>query len=291
MSRQSSLEFAILTMGVLCALLPGCVPGRAAAAPDDGGGTGEENALQVCASPDNLPFSNARLEGFENRLADLISMHLGRAVTYQWQSHQFGFVRDTLPRDECDLILGVPARLRPGEATVPYYRSSYVFVYRTGERYRIRSLDDAVLRKLRIGVHVDGGDERVPPAGALARRGITRNVQRFASLPGDTVSQPAARLIDAVAKGDLDVAIVWGPLAGYHAAQHSVRLSMVPVLPQREGNFPPLAFDIGIGVRPDDDALRQAIDAVVQRRQREITDLLLAYGVPVLDGKAEVANR
>lgn len=244
--------------------------------------------LAVCADPNNLPFSNARLEGFENKLADLVGRDLGRPVRYTWMPQRRGFVRNTLKAHRCDVIMGVPASFQLARATEPYYRSTYVFVYRKDRHLNLRSFDDPRLKHLRIGVHVIGDDyDNVPPATALTQRHIVRNVVGY-SIYGDySQPNPPARLIDAVVDRDIDVAIAWGPLAGYFARRAKVPLEVVPVSPQIDLPFLPFVFDIAMAVRRGDDSLRVRLDAIIEHRQGEIQKLLQDYGVPLLPLKAE----
>jgi mxaJ protein len=245
-------------------------------------------ALAVCADPNNLPFSNDKLEGFENKLAQLVGHDLGLPVRYTWLPQRRGFVRNTLKAGRCDVIMGVPSSFELARPTEPYYRSTYVFVYRKDRHLALRSFDDPRLRHLRIGVHVIGDDyDNVPPAAALAQRHIVRNVEGF-SIYGDySQPNPPARLIDAVARGEIDVAIAWGPLAGYFAHRSAVALEVVPVTPQVDVPFLPFVFDIAMAVRRGDDSLRARLDAVLGRHQDEIRRLLQDYDIPLLPLKAE----
>jgi mxaJ protein len=243
----------------------------------------KHRVLRVCADPNNLPFSNARLEGFENRIADLLARDLHARVEYRWWAQRRGFVRNTLRAGQCDVILGIPSGFELAQATRPYYRSSYVFVSRRDRRYRIESFDDPVLRRLRIGVHLVGDDgANTPPAHALANRGIVTNVRGY-TLYGDYRQEsPPSRLIEAVAKGEVDVAVAWGPLAGYYAPKQKVPLTIVPVSPQIDLPFLPFVFDIALGVRRGETAFRNELDAILRKRDAEIVRILDDYGVPRL---------
>jgi mxaJ protein len=253
-----------------------------------GGVSRREPALAVCADPNNLPFSNAKLEGFENKLADLIARDLGKAVTYTWLPQRRGFVRNTLKAHRCDVIMGVPASFQLARPTEAYYRSTYVFVYRKDRHLHLHSFDDPRLKHWRIGVHVIGDDyDNVPPATALAKRHLVRNVVGY-SIYGDySQPNPPARLIDAVVNREVDVAVAWGPLAGYFARRAKVPLEVVPVSPQIDLPFLPFVFDIAMAVRRGDDSLRARLDAIIEHRQSEIQKLLQDYGVPLLPLKAE----
>jgi mxaJ protein len=249
------------------------------------GGVDPAPELAVCADPNNLPFSNERLEGFENKLAAIIAADLGRQVRYTWLPQRRGFVRNTLRAGRCDVLMGVPSSFELARPTIPYYRSTYVFVYRKDRHFDVRSLDDSILRHVRIGVHVIGDDyANVPPVEALAQRRIIANVRGY-SIYGDySRPNPPADLITAVARGDVDVAIVWGPLAGYFAPRQTVALEIVPVSPQIDLPFLPFVFDIAMAVRrgAPDDSLHTLLNVALERHKPEISRLLDSYGVPRL---------
>jgi mxaJ protein len=236
--------------------------------------------LRVCAHPENLPFSNAQGEGFENRLADLLAEELHAMLVYTWWSQRRGFIRDTLNKGRCDVIMGVPSDSELVSTTSPYYRSTFVFVARRSERLRMVSLDDDRLRTLRIGVHSLGGLGRVPPAEALAQRGIADNVRSY-PLFGDYSRPGSMRApIDAVARGEIDVAIVWGPIAGYFARSTDVPLDLI-ALPESQSPQLPMSAAIAIGVRRGDVVLRNKLDQILARDRARIERLLEAYGVPL----------
>jgi mxaJ protein len=236
--------------------------------------------LRVCADPNNLPFSNATEEGFENALARLIAAELGVDVSYTWWPQRRGFIRNTLRAKQCDVVIGVPAAYELAQTTKPYYRSTYVFVTRKDGPH-IDSLDDPALRKLRIGVHVVGDDgSNVPPAQALANRGVVANIRGY-SIYGDySQPDPPRALIDAVAREEVDVAIAWGPLAGYFASREAVPLVVTAVPP--DASPLPMSFAIAMGVRRGDDELKARLDSVLERRREDIRALLTRYGVPLL---------
>ncbi len=242
----------------------------------------EQRILRVCADPNNLPFSNDREEGFENRLARLIAGELGVNVTYTWWAQRRGFARNTLNAGRCDVIMGVPSSYEMGRTTRPYYRSSYVFVTRTADGLELDSLDDSRLRSLSIGVHVIGDDfSNVPPAHALAKRGIVDNVRGF-SIYGDySEPNPPRALIDALAREEIDIAIAWGPLAGYFAKKSNIPLHITRLAAAVDSGLP-MAFDISMAVRQDDTDLLRRLDRAVAERRSDIDALLLEYGVPVM---------
>jgi mxaJ protein len=268
------------------ALLALLVPnvGQASACPP--GGQAEAcPTLRVCSDPNNLPFSNQKKEGFENKLAELIARDLGATkVTYYWFAQRRGFVRNTLGAKKCDVIMGVPSSFEMALTTRPYYRSGYVFVTRKDRRLGITSLDDPKLRKLKIGVQMIGDDyASSPPAHALANRGMTSNVVGY-SVYGDYAQEsPTRRIVDAVARREVDLSAVWGPTAGWFAKQSSVPLQVTPFTPEIDLPFLPFVFDISMAVRREDTALRDKLDQIIEKRHVEIAKILRQYGVPRLD--------
>jgi mxaJ protein len=242
-----------------------------------------DRVLRVCADPNNLPFSNKAAEGFENKIAELVAKELGARLDYTWWAQRRGFIRNTLRAGTCDLVMGVPSSFELVLPTRPYYRSTYVFVQRADARHRVTSFDDPALRRLRIGAHFIGDDGAdVPPAHALASRGIVKNVRLY-SLYGDyRRPNPPAELLQHLADGEIDVAIVWGPLAGYFAPRARPALAITPVSPQIDVPFLPFVFDISAGVRRGDSTLRSEVEQLLRRRKPTVDSILKAYGVPLV---------
>jgi mxaJ protein len=241
--------------------------------------------LKVCADPNNLPFSNARGEGFENRIAELVAHDLGARVRYTWWAQRRGFFRSTLRAGSCDVVIGMPTTLELAAPTRPYYRSTYVFLTRADRGLDVRSFDDPRLKTLRIGVQILGDDGfNTPPVHALARRGVVGNLKGY-TLYGDYARpNPPAAIVDAVANGEVDLAIVWGPLAGYFAKRAGTPLRIVPVTPQIDPPFLPFVYDISMGTRRGD-TLGTHLDRVIVRRRAEIDRILDDYGVPRAEGR------
>ena len=281
-----------LASALTCALAAGALAGVAPAAGPVAPRQARE--FRVCADPNNLPFSNEKGEGFENKIAELFAHKLGATVRYTWRPQRRGFVRNTLNAGECDVIMGVPSNYDPVRTTRPYYWSTYVFVYRADRHYHITSLADSALHRLKIGIHVIGDDyHNPPPAQALAARGIIDNVEGY-SIYGDySKPNPPARLIEAVARGDVDVAIVWGPLAGYFAKRQPVRLVIHPVPPASDVSGQQWSFPIAMGVRHSDRALAAQLDRLLVSERSRIEKILDDYGVPRLpdDRVTETSNR
>jgi mxaJ protein len=237
--------------------------------------------LRVCADPNNLPFSNQRGEGFENKIAERLAKSLGAELRYTFWAQRRGFVRSTLQTGACDVIMGVVSGQPNLAHTAPYYRSSYVFVTPAG-RPAIRSFDDPALRLLRIGIPLIGDDgANPPPEAALARRGIVDNVAGFGVYGDYARPDPPLDVLRALSRGEIDVAAVWGPLAGYFATRNHVRLTITPMTPGQDAGVP-LVFDISLGVRrgPDDEPLRQQLDRALQDQHEYIRRILDEYGVP-----------
>jgi quinoprotein dehydrogenase-associated probable ABC transporter substrate-binding protein len=235
--------------------------------------------LRVCADPDNLPYSQRDESGFENRIARLVADDMGARLSYFWQEQGRGFVRKTLGAGQCDLFVGVPAGYERVLATRPYYRSTYVAVYRSGTK-PFAGFDPASLRDRRIGVQLIGDDlVASPPGYALARAGAIDNVEGFA-VYGD--GPAGRRMIDALAAGRIDMALVWGPQAGYFAHRAGVPLTVVPAAAP-QGLPVPFEYSIAMGVRKGDTALRDQVDEILQRRHADIDAILASYFVPRVD--------
>jgi mxaJ protein len=274
--QRRDLGVAIGTIVLAAALLVG-LPGPArtshlgASAPP----------LRVCADPNNLPFSNRRREGFENRLAALLATDLHRQLRYVWLPERRGYIRRTLGAGLCDVVLGVPEHLETVLPTRPYYRSTYVFLSRADDPRVVRSLDDSLLRTLRVGVHLIGDDyQNTPPAHALARRHVVGNVVGYTIYGDYAKPNPPSDIVAAVTRGDIDLAIVWGPFAGYFGPRQPVKLRILPVQPPSDGPSLPFTFAMALGVARRDTLLRDRLDAILVRRRPEIERLLDRYGVP-----------
>lgn len=236
--------------------------------------------LRVCADPNNLPFSNAKAQGFENKIVRLIADRMGRDVRYVWWTQHKGYVRNTLGKNSCDLWPGVVSGMDGLATTAPYYRSTYVFVTRADRRLDISSFDDPRLKRLKIGVQMIGGDGmNTPPAHALASRGLVNNLKPFLLDADYALPNPPAAVVDAVDRGDIDIAVAWGPMAGYFAsrARHPLRLSPAP--PSDQSAWP-MAFAISMGVRLGDRRLLQAVNRALAQARPDIDKVLADYHVP-----------
>jgi mxaJ protein len=247
------------------------------------GSCSHQRTLTACADPNNLPFSNKAGEGFENKLAQIIAADLHAKLDYVWWAQRRGYVRNTLNEKKCDFWPGIASNVEMVATSRPYYRSTYEFVSRADANLKGLTLDDPRLKRLKIGVELVGDDaSNTPPAHALSARGIVGNVRGY-MLYGDYAKpNPPAEIVRAVERGDVDLALVWGPLAGYFATKSPVPLRLEPVTPWMADMQWPMQFDISVGVQKDDQQLLKDIDRVLERRRNEIGQLLAAYHVPVV---------
>jgi mxaJ protein len=237
--------------------------------------------LRICADPNNLPFSNRAQKGFENRIAEMVANDLHQKLQYVWWSERKNCIENSLNAGRCDVVMGVPSELGSAAVTQPYYRSTYVVVSRRASRSpAISSLNDERLAALRIGIHVVDSDY-APPAQLLASRGLSANLVGFSLYGKPDEPNPPARLVDAVTHGEIDVAIVWGPLAGYFATDKSLELA--PVNPPRF-RATPFIYAIGAAVRKGDETLRTRINDSLTHQCPAIQTLLAEYRVPQVSG-------
>ncbi len=237
--------------------------------------------FRVCADPNNLPFSNQQQQGFENKIAEVLARELGQTVAYTWWPQRRGFLRSTLNAGRCDVVMGLPAAIDTVLTTQPYYRSVYAFVYPEDAPYDLSSFDDPVLKDLKIGVHLIGDDyTNSPPAHALSGRGIVDNVVGYSVFGNYADPSPPGKIIEAVANKEIDAAIVWGPIGGYFAQQQAVSLRVVPVPSEAESASLVFAYDIALGVRKSDAALKNMLNGLLTQHAAEIQQILIDYGVP-----------
>jgi mxaJ protein len=237
--------------------------------------------LRVCADPNNMPFSSREQTGFENRIAALVAGDLSARLIFVWQRMGRGFVREYLDKAQCDLLIGIPTNYRSVLTTSPYYRSTYVFVSRQNDS--VPSLNSIALRASKIGVQVLD-EQYTPPGEALARRGLQSAIVGF-----DTTGDGADSIVRAVADQKVNIAIVWGPLAGYFAKEFGHNLRLTPVEPEVDPPGLPFTFAISMGVRKGDLALRDQLEQVLQNRRAQIRAILDNFGVPQLP-LASLAN-
>jgi quinoprotein dehydrogenase-associated probable ABC transporter substrate-binding protein len=235
-------------------------------------------AFRVCADPNNLPFSNHAEQGLENKIAQIIAHDLSADLKYVWFSERKNFLKNSLNADLCDAVLGVPVDMDDALLTRPYYSSTYVMVTRADRGLKIESLYDPQLKDLRIGLHIVD-DDYAPPGHFLAAQGLSRQIVGYSLYGAYGETNPPARLIDAVAKNEVDLAIVWGPLAGYFAEKSPVHLAIQPVSPSRFQMIP-FTYSIGVAVHKGDVALQSAIQQVLDKECQRIGALVKEYAFP-----------
>jgi len=233
--------------------------------------------LRVCADPDSLPFSNQRGEGIENRLAQLVARDLGLQLEFVWWPQRGHFIRNTLAANRCDVLMSLPSGMSGALTTMPWYSSTYVFIQRRGSAPPVTSLTDDRLSGMRIGIHMVG-DGYAPPAVVLGRRGLAERIKGYSLFGSPDEANPPARLIEAVSHGDIDIAIAWGPLAGYFS-RHS-DLEVTPVSPPSYLGVP-FTYSISAAVREGDTALRDSLNAVFRKECASVRSLLAEYAFPI----------
>jgi len=242
-------------------------------------GLEKPGVIRVCADPDNMPLSNQKGEGFEQKIAELVAKEWNAKIEYAWWPVRRGFFSRALNGRYCDIAIEAPSGMDMAGVTKPYFRSGYVFVTRKDRDLDIKSLADPRLKKLRIGVNILNSDaENTPPAMALSRYGVVGNLTGFPTFYTDTVRPED--IVTAVAKKDIDVGIVWGPLAGYFAKRSPVPLTLQPLAERDSLTDFPFRFSIGMGVRRRDKALRDSLQTVLDRKKPEIQAILEEYGIP-----------
>jgi quinoprotein dehydrogenase-associated probable ABC transporter substrate-binding protein len=237
----------------------------------------DPDVLRVCADPHNMPFSNEQEEGFEQALAKMIASKLGRkSVSYTYYPQATGFVRMTLGARRCDVIMGYPQGDELVQNTNPYYRSSYVLVFKPGSGLEgIENIEDPRLKSKKIGV-VAG----TPPATSMARAGLMGHVKPYPLMVDTRISNPAEMMIKDVASGAIDLAAVWGPVAGYYAGKMQPKLTVAPLTKEKVSR---MTYRITMGVRPADQSWKRELNRVISENQAEINHLLQSFGVPLLD--------
>ena len=237
----------------------------------------DPKVLRVCADPRNLPFSNEKGEGFENKLAELLAEKLQKKLDYMYYPQATGFVRMTLGAHRCDVIMGFPQGDDLVQGTNPYYRTAYALVAKQGSGLdEVATLEDARLKGKHIGI-VAG----TPPATNMAVNGLMMNAKPYPLMIDTRYDSSAAAMIQDLTSGEIDAGVLWGPMAGYYAKMASPPLHIMPLLKETSG--PRLAYRIGMGVRPADQNWKRQLNRLIQENQPAINKILLDFGVPLLD--------
>ena len=233
--------------------------------------------LRVCADPRNLPFSNEKGEGFENKLAEFFAAKLGKKLSYTYFPQATGFVRMTLGSYRCDIIMGFPQGDDQAQVTVPYYRTTYALVAKRGSGLEgVTAIDDPRLKDKRIGVVA-----RTPPSTNMAINGLLTTAKSYPLFIDTRVDSSAQAMMDDLARGDIDCGILWGPMAGYYASKADPPFVVIPLTKETTG--PQMTFRIGMAVRPADQEWKRTLNRLIMENQEEINKLLITYNIPILD--------
>ena len=243
----------------------------------------DRSELKVCADPNNLPFSDEKKEGFENKIAELLGAELGLTVDYAWFPQVTGFVRNTLRAHLCDLVTGTVAGDEVMQTTNPYYFTTYVMFYRSDKGLALDGPQDPRLAGLRLGV-VAG----TPPADLLVRHDLMSHTRPYALMVDTRVESPTHQMVQDVLDGTIDVGFLWGPIAAYYRKRDDLPLTLVPL--KDEPGAARMEYHIAMGVRANEPEWRRRINAAILKRQPEITAILRDYGVPLLNEQGELTS-
>jgi quinoprotein dehydrogenase-associated probable ABC transporter substrate-binding protein len=242
-----------------------------------------DGKLRVCADPDNLPFSNRKQQGFENKIAMVLAKDMKASLSYTWMKQRQNFFRQTLGAQRCDVVIGVPTHFDRVLTTRPYYRSSYVFITRRRQNLVINTYDDQALKDLKIGIHAIGNDGgNSPPAVILGRHGLAKNIIGYSMWGESSVKNPQGLIVSAVAEGEIDAAIVWGPIGGYFAKQYAADLTVSPAPADLEMTIMPFEYDISMGVRKGETELAERLEKSIGQNRQKIKKILSNYHIPVI---------
>jgi len=268
-----------ILVGLLAHGLVALAPGEARAQASDPGSLElvDPDVFRACGDPRNLPFSNDKGEGFENKLAELFAAKLGKKLSYTYFPQATGFVRMTLGSYRCDIIMGFPQGDDQAQVTVPYYRTTYALVFKPGSGLEdVTTIDNPKLKDKRIGIVA-----RTPPSTAMAVNGLLAHAKSYPLFVDTRADSSAQAMIDDLARGEIDCGILWGPMAGYYASHADPPLVVVPLT--RETSGPPMSFRIGMAVRPADQEWKRTLNKLIMDNQPEINKLLISYNIPILD--------
>jgi len=237
----------------------------------------DPNVFRACGDPRNLPFSNDKGEGFENKLAELFAAKLGKKLSYTYFPQATGFVRMTLGSFRCDIIMGFPQGDDQAQVTIPYYRTTYALVVKRGSGLEdVTAISDPRLKDKRIGIVA-----KTPPSTNMAINGLLAHAKSYPLFIDTRADSSAQAMMDDLAKGEIDCGILWGPMAGYYASQTNPPLVVVPLTKETTG--PQMTYRIGMAVRPADQEWKRTLNRLITENQPEINKLLISYNIPILD--------
>lgn len=276
MSMHTLLDHRTI-LGCILLIAASMVP---AAAQSPTGELVARTELRVCADPNDMPFSNEKGEGFENKIAELLGQRMSLPVRYTWFPQVVGFVRNTLRAGRCDLVMGTVAGDEIMQTTTPYYYTSYVVVYRKDDGWPFSGFDDPKLKTLHFGI-VAG----TPPADLLVRHDLMANARPYALQVDTRFDAPGHQMLEDIAKKEIDAGLLWGPIAGYFIRHENLPLAIAPL--QNEPGAPRMTYHIAMGVRNNEPEWRRRINAAITQNQSDITAILRDYGVPLLDEQGQ----
>src|SRR5712672_3704189 len=237
----------------------------------------DPKVLRVCADPRNLPLSNQKGEGFENKLSEFFAEKLQKKLDYMYFPQATGFVRMTLAAYRCDVIMGFPQGDDLVQGTNPYYRTAYALVAKEGSGLEDgATLEDGRLKGKHIGI-VAG----TPPATNMAANGLMANAKPYPLMIDTRIDSSAEAMIGDLAKGEIDAGVLWGPIAGFYARKANPPLHATPLVKETTG--PRLVYRIGMAVRSADQNWKRQLNRLIQENQPAINRILLDFGVPLLD--------
>jgi quinoprotein dehydrogenase-associated probable ABC transporter substrate-binding protein len=237
----------------------------------------DPDVFRACGDPRNLPFSNDKGEGFENKLAELLAAKLGKKLSYTYFPQATGFVRMTLGSYRCDIIMGFPQGDDQAQLTVPYYRTTYALVFKPGSGLEdVTTISDPKLKDKRIGVVA-----KTPPSTNMAMNGLLARAKSYPLFIDTRADSSAQAMMDDLARGDIDCGILWGPMAGYYARQANPPMIVVPLTKETTG--PQMTYRIGMAVRSADQEWKRTLNRLIMENQTEINKLLISYNIPILD--------
>lgn len=272
-ARCAAISMAI---AAVMAILPGPLQAAEGQLP---GELVDATKFRVCSDPDNLPYSNKAGEGFENKIAELLAGKLGRDVTYSWYPSTVGFVRNTLAARVCDVVIGVPATNELMQNTNPYYRSTYALIQRADAEHAVETLDDPALKEMTIG-----GVANTPPVTLLAQRGLIGNLAPYHLVADTRYDHPAAQMVKDVETGEIDIAVVWGPIGGYYAKQANGAMQVTPIKADDQSAMR-MDYLISMGLRRGEPVWKEQLNDLLREEKDAIDAILLDYGVPLLDNQ------
>jgi quinoprotein dehydrogenase-associated probable ABC transporter substrate-binding protein len=237
----------------------------------------DPKVFRVCADPNDMPFSNEKQEGYEQKLAELLAGKLGKSVSYTYFPQVSGFVRHTLGEYKCDVIMSYAQGDTLVQNTNAYYSTAYSLVFKPGTGLDdVKSLADPILKDKVIGIVA-----RTPPATNMAMNGLMGKARPYPLFVDTRLGTSAEAMIKDLQAGEIDVAVLWGPLAGWYAKQANPPLTIVPLLQEKGGSK--MTFRITMGVRPSDQEWKRELNKLIQENQKDIDKILTDFGVPLID--------